>query len=260
MNKQKQVPNVKLQKSSVIFMQLGLILALLIVYIILEHESTYKVKDYAIGQTIIEDEQPYIPTDFVIEEKAIKKTAKSKPIKLKPKPQVQKPASTFEVVKDTDPVIDDLVPPTTEDNQDTPIIDVTDIPEVEDPVDEEPKKPIPFVKIEIAPTFPGCKGTEAEKKACFSKKITKHINRKFDVDLAQTLGLNPGKKRINVEFVINENGDIIDIRTATSSHIRLQKEAKRVISLLPKMIPAKQRLHNVKVKYNLPIIFQIEEE
>ncbi|WP_457610622.1 energy transducer TonB, partial [Lutibacter sp.] len=41
-------------------------------------------------------------------------------------------------------------------------------------------------------------------------------------------------------------------------HKRLQAEAIRVIKLLPKMIPGKQRGRPVGVKYSLPIAFKVE--
>ena len=39
----------------------------------------------------------------------------------------------------------------------------------------------------------------------------------------------------------------------------LEKEAQRVINLLPKMKPGKQRGKAVIVPYSLPIIFQVQD-
>ena len=257
MNKQKQVPNVKLQKTSVIFMQLGLILALFIVYIVLEHESNYKVKKLASSEVINTDNEPYIPVDFTIEPKKKKVIKRSQVKKIKKVITKQIVSSTFKTVKNTELILDDVLPPTTDDDQENPIITDDFIPDGVDDI-EVIDEPLPFIKIEIAPTFPGCKGSEIEKRACFNKKMNKHINQKFNVDIAQNIGLNSGKKRINVQFIIDEKGDIINVQVA-SPYIQLKKEATRVINLLPKMIPAKQRLNNVKVRYNLPIIFNVED-
>ena len=112
--------------------------------------------------------------------------------------------------------------------------------------------------IENIPVFPGCeKGTKAEKKACFSKKISRHINRKFNSGLASDLGLSAGKKRIFVMFKIDKTGSITEIQ-ARAPHPRLQKEAERVVKTLPKMIPGKQRGRPVSVRYSLPIAFLVE--
>ena len=258
MSKQKHkvsTPSTNLQKSSVIFMQLGLILSLFVVYLTLEHESFYKVKPIA-AIIMEEDDNPIIPPEIIFEkpkpivnkkiEKVIQKVV-----------QVQKPSSDFEVVKDTKKEIEEAVLATTDDDQDT-IVKITsnDIQEVDD--GETIDEIIPFIIIEIAPAFPSCKGSEAEKKVCFNEKMRKHINRKFNTDIAQDLGLSPGKKRINVQFIIDKTGNITNIRVK-APHKRLEKEAKRVVKLLPQMIPATQRLKHVKVRYNLPILFNVED-
>ena len=49
-----------------------------------------------------------------------------------------------------------------------------------------------------------------------------------------------GKKRIIMLFKIDKVGNIVDIK-AKAPHPRLQKEAIRIIKLLPKMKPGRQR-------------------
>ena len=93
---------------------------------------------------------------------------------------------------------------------------------------------------------------------CLSKKVQKFVGKKFNVDLAQDLGLTPGKKRIFVMFKIDKNGNITGIR-ARAPHKRLEAEAKRVVGLLPKMKPGRQRGRPVGVKYSLPISFIVQE-
>jgi protein TonB len=46
---------------------------------------------------------------------------------------------------------------------------------------------------------------------------------------------------------------------ARAPHPGLEKEATRVIGLLPKMQPGKQRGKAVTVPYSLPIIFQVQD-
>ena len=72
-----------------------------------------------------------------------------------------------------------------------------------------------------------------------SEKITKFVQRKFNTDLAGDLGLS-GRQRISVIFKIDKNGDVVGVR-ARAPHPRLVKEATRVVNLLPKMKPGKQR-------------------
>ncbi len=58
-------------------------------------------------------------------------------------------------------------------------------------------------------------------------------------------------------FKIDEKGNITDIR-ARAPHIKLEEEAIRVMKLLPKMIPGKQKGKTVAVLYSLPIAFNVE--
>ena len=60
--------------------------------------------------------------------------------------------------------------------------------------------------------FPGCKGTKAQKKQCLQDKIKKHVNRKYNTGLAGDLGLDPGKKRVYVQFKISKTGAITNVR------------------------------------------------
>ena len=90
-----------------------------------------------------------------------------------------------------------------------------------------------------------------------SEKISKFVQRKFNTDLAGDLGLT-GRQRISVIFKINKTGDVTGVR-ARAPHPRLEKEAQRVINLLPKMQPGKQRGVAVTVPYSLPIIFQVQD-
>ena len=118
---------------------------------------------------------------------------------------------------------------------------------------------VPFAFIEDAPVYPGCEKykSKAEKKACMSKMIQKHVNRRFNTELAQDLGLSEGKKRINVVFMIDENGNVTGIQSR-APHPKLQKEAERVIRMLPKMKPGKQQDKSVKVRYALPIVLKVD--
>ena len=126
---------------------------------------------------------------------------------------------------------------------------------------EEEIEDVNFRVVEEAPIYPGCekeKDKEAIKR-CFSRSVNMSIMKNFNADLAEKLGLPPGKKRIAVQFIIDKQGNIADIKTR-APHKALGTEAKRVVSLLPKMIPAKQEGKNVGVKFNLPIVFEVLEE
>jgi protein TonB len=90
-----------------------------------------------------------------------------------------------------------------------------------------------------------------------SKKIEKFVRRKFNSDLAGDLGLS-GKQRISVIFKIDKNGNVTGVRSR-APHPRLEKEAARVINMLPKMKPSRQRGKSVVVQYSLPITFLVQD-
>ena len=251
-----ETPNSKLQKSTVIFMQLGLILALFAVYLALEYKTIKKHYIFKEPKSVAMVDV-YVPDAINVIEP--KKKQLQKPVAIKkiktPKPVVDK----VNVIDDSKKIVNALPKEllSTEDNQNTPQLNINDIPSVEEP-DTENKEDVPFVKVEIKPTFYKCKDKKGEaKKKCFNKILQKHINKYFDVDLAQNLGLSEGQHRIYVQFVIDKNGDITNVHS-NATHPRLKKEAERVVKKLPKMVPGKQRTHFVNVQFNLPINFNVE--
>ncbi|MCR8666870.1 M56 family metallopeptidase [Aestuariibaculum sp. M13] len=119
---------------------------------------------------------------------------------------------------------------------------------------------VPFGVVDEVPLFPGCESLETneERKNCMSFAITKFVGQNFNTDLANSLGLE-GKQRINVIFKINEEGNVVDVRSR-APHPALEEEAKRVIQLLPQMQPGRQKGKVVMVPYSLPIIFQVADK
>tara|TARA_B100000809_G_scaffold38098_1_gene33340 strand:- start:32527 stop:33255 length:729 start_codon:yes stop_codon:yes gene_type:complete len=239
----KKNPKSNLENYSKLFIQLGLVLALFIVYISIEHKTYDRViTDLGVASLSGDEDEEMVIT--------------SRPIEVKPPPPPPPPAAPdiIEIVEDEVEVEETVIESTETDEEEA--VEIVDI--VEEEEGEEVVEDVPFAIIEDIPVFPGCeKGTKAEKKACFSKKIAKHINRKFNSGLASDLGLSAGKKRIFVMFKIDKTGSITEIQ-ARAPHPRLQKEAERVVKTLPKMTPGKQRGRAVSVRYSLPISFLVE--
>jgi protein TonB len=88
-------------------------------------------------------------------------------------------------------------------------------------------------------------------------KIKKFVQKNFDTELAQEIGLHSGKHKIYTQFIIDKTGEIIDIRIR-APHVKLKKEVLRIINKMPNFIPGKQRNIPVKVRYMLPITFSIK--
>jgi protein TonB len=128
---------------------------------------------------------------------------------------------------------------------------------IEAPIEDVYIEDVHLNFVENVPVFPGCKGSNQELKNCFNKKIQKHFQRKFNSDLPNELGLSPGKKRVIMIFKIDKIGNIIDIMTK-SPHPKLDKEAARIIKLLPIMKPCLQQGKPVGVKYTLPMRIDVD--
>jgi hypothetical protein len=129
----------------------------------------------------------------------------------------------------------------------TPILNLIDGDNVE----------VSFSTVENVPIFPGCdKGDNAERRKCMSQKITKFVQKEFNVNIARNLGLY-GRQRISVIFKINKKGNVVGVR-ARAPHPNLKKEAIRVVNMIPKMKPGMQLGKAVIVPYSLPIIFQVQ--
>jgi len=236
----KKNPKSNLENYSKLFMQLGLVLALFVTYVAIE-KKTYDRQFGDLGDVNMNaDLEEEIPITERIEPEIPKAPPPPTPEKI-------------EVVEDEKEVEETVIESTETDE--TEAVEVEEIEEVEEV--EEVVEDVPFTIIEDVPVFPGCKGNKSELKDCFNKNMQKHFAKKFDSDLPNELGLQPGRKRLIMLFKIDKNGEIVDIR-AKAPHPRLQQEAIRIIKLLPKMKPGKQRGKPVGVKYTLPMRIDVE--
>ncbi|MBV7269757.1 energy transducer TonB [Winogradskyella luteola] len=239
----KKNPKSDVSRNSSLYFAVGLALMLAISYMAINYKS-YDKKDVVADTLNLDDE--------LEEEIPITQQLVTPP---PPPPPPPAPPEIIEVVED-DVEVEETVVESTETEMETEIVEVEEVAvaEVEEVLE------VPFSVIENVPVFPGCeneKGNEA-KKACMSEKVKKMVNRKFNKDLAGDLGLQPGKKKIFVSFKIDKNGNVVQVG-ARGPHPALEKEAKRVINLLPKMKPGKQRGKAVIVPYSLPIVFQVQD-
>lgn len=241
----KKYPHAVLENYSTILIQLGLVLSLFVVYEFIQLKSYPREVKEIIG-TLIEIEDNEQIVEF-------------KPIEVEVKQPVQAliPEKMLKVNDDVD--VEEAIIESTETNEYEAVVvnPVKDLLVVEEE-EEEVVEDVPFMIIEEAPIFPGCKGNNIERKNCFSAEITKFVSTNFNADLAQDIGLPSGTiQRIFVMFKIDKNGDIVDIQ-ARAPHKSLENEAVRVVNKLPKMTPGKQRGKPVGVKYSLPIVFKIQ--
>lgn len=239
--KPKKNPKADLRRKWVLFLQIGLILVLFMTLQAFQWK-TYDPKHSGDLKVEFEDlQQEDVPV-------TIYKNTPPPP----PPPPIDVPK--LDIVPDDADVPEDDIAPTDIDLDD--LIQPTDI--VEPVYEEEPIK-VPFEFIEDAPLYPGCEelNDNDERKSCMSSKISKFVSKEFDTGLGEELGLS-GMNLVLVMFVVNEQGLVEQIQTR-APHPELEKEAKRVINLLPRMKPGKQRGKPVSVSYNIPIRFKVQD-
>lgn len=63
--------------------------------------------------------------------------------------------------------------------------------------------------------------------------------------------------KVYVRFVVDKDGSLTDIEVINGVHSLLDREAVRVISMMPKWNPGKQHNRAVRVRYTIPINFTI---
>lgn len=237
----KKNPKADLRSRSIFYFQIGMIVMLLLAWRGIEWK-TYDRSGIALEQLDVDEE---------FEEEVPITEIQNQP----PPPPPPPPApEIIDVVEDEEDV-EETVIESTETDQEEEIVEIEEIEEVE----EEVIADVPFAVIENVPVYPGCEGepNNNAKKKCMSEKIAKFVNRKFDTELASELGLS-GRQRIAVQFKIDRNGNVVNVR-ARAPHPRLQQEAIEVVKSLPKMTPGKQRGQAVGVLYSLPILFQVQD-
>lgn len=235
----KKNPNVDINKSSGLFFLIGLTIVLFITWRALEMKTYDKDEEFMDAIEAVDD----LKEDVPITER----------IKTAPPPPPPSAPEIIEIVEDIADIEETIIE-STETSQDAVVdevvIDVDDVAFGE----EEEEVTVPFAVIEQVPIFPGCENikTNEGRKACFQKKMLEHIKKNFKYpEIAiemQTQG------RVHVLFAINSKGNIINIISRGPDKL-LEKEAVRIVSILPKMIPGRQRGRAVTVPYSIPINF-----
>jgi len=112
-------------------------------------------------------------------------------------------------------------------------------------VEEEDEHTI-FVVYEKAPEFPGGLGALT---AFLSNNI------KYPI-IAQENGI---EGTVTLQFVVNLDGSIVDIEVVRARDPSLDREAMRVVAIMPRWTPGEQRGRPVRVRYTLPVRFRLQQ-
>ena len=121
---------------------------------------------------------------------------------------------------------------------------------------DEQDKDVPFDIVEDVPLYPGCeKVPKSELRKCFQEQIQRHIARNFRYPMEAQIRNIQGS--VFVQFMIAKEGCVAAIRTR-GPHPLLEAEARRIISLLPRISPGFSEGEKVNVPFSIPIIFKLQ--
>ncbi len=235
---------VNLRKNGFLNFQIGLIVAMLMVYIGLEASFRMQADIVYEPERVDDIQQEYV---MDLSQVTIEKPQKEK--QLEP---VAKSQTFVEVPNETIMVnVEEFI---AKPEESAPSIDLSAI-SYDNGGNDIPDE-IPFVLIEDAPVYPGCEKVEkSERLACFSEKIQKHVRRNIKYpEIDMELGT---EGKVFVLFKIDKDGSINGIQVKGPSRT-MEKEAMRIIEKLPKMTPGKQRGTPVRVPFSIPIIFDLK--
>lgn len=127
--------------------------------------------------------------------------------------------------------------------------DINVVREHKDEIIVEEKAPVVdnqvFTAVEQMPQFPG---GEAE----LMKYLSTHI--KYPTMAME----NNIQGQVVVQFVVQKDGSIGEVKVVRSKDPDLDKEAVRVVKTLPKFIPGKMNGQAVNVWYTLPVRFKLQ--
>ena len=226
---QKKSPKADLESNKNLFFLLGLVISLGLTLLAFEWTNKPKKAEQFgnIQAQVVEDE--FIPL--------------TREPEIKPPPLP--PPATVEILNivDNDVEIEDELEIEDTEADDNTYIDIAPIIAAKE--EEEVKEEIFFNIIEEPAEFPG--GDKA-----LYKFIYDHINYPT---IAEENGI---QGKVIIKFVVDEQGSATNAEVIRPVDVNLDKEALRVIKMLPKFKPGKQRGKAVKVYYVSTITFRLE--
>lgn len=225
----KKSPKADLEGKKTTWLLVGFVLILAVLFVAFEWNERDVV--FTADSGIVE-----VP----FEEEMVPITEQEEPKQAPPPPEAPKVEEVLQIAENDANVEESTIQSSEENNQ------AVEIKYVPAPVvEEEPVEEEVFMVVEEMPEFPGGMGE------CL-KFLAKNI--KYPT-IAQENGV---QGRVIVQFVVNQDGSIVDPVVMRSVDPYLDKEALRVIKMMPKWKPGKQRGKAVRVKYTVPVTFKLQ--
>ena len=214
-----------LENRKAIFFEIGLVIALAIIYIALNAKSYQKRSYTALKQKAEHTIQESVP---ITEQK------------VKPPPPPPPKATTQIKIVSNDVKVNDNVDIDVSASQNTAVANYTPPVENEDVQEQQI-----FVIVEDPPHFPG--GEPA-----LMKYLNTHIRYP---DLARESGI---QGTVYLSFVVEPSGNIDHVKVLRGIGGGCDEEAVKVVKEMPKWTPGKQRGKPVRVAFHLPVKFTLQ--
>lgn len=225
----KKTPKADLENRRTLYTEIGLVVALLVVW----GAFSYSTKEKAVA-SLREDTQ-------VVEVEDMVPITQETPPPPPETPKIPVLSDQIDIVEDDIKVDDNFMSLEDDANLGVEIMDYVE--EVKEEVVEE--EAIPFQLVEEKPSFNGGDANE----------FSKWVNSKLQYpEIAKENGV---QGRVTLQFTVNPDGSVSNVKVLRGVDSSLDKEAVRVVSMSPKWKPGKQRDRAVKVTYTFPVIFQL---
>jgi protein TonB len=225
----KKSEKASLENKRLIFAEVGLIVALLVVYA--GFESSTRAKEVALlqGNTVINDEDDIMAVTIDT-----------------PPPAPEVPA--LPMLSDELEIVDNDIAVDLDfqslDDTDAPV-DIMEYKFQEVVEEEDEEEIIPSVVVQQKPKFQGGDVNG------FSKWVNSRL---VYPEQAKEMGI---QGRVTLQFTIGKDGRLQDLKVLSAPDQTLADEAVRVVSSSPKWEPGRQRDRAVNVSYTFPVIYQL---
>lgn len=226
----KKTERASMDNKRFLFTEIGMIIALLIVWGAFSYTSREKkVATLEADQTVVEVEDMVPITEET-------------PPPPEAAPKIPILSDQIDIVDDNIKVDDSMFQNFEDSNEGFEIMDYIESAPEEETIEEDA---IPFQLVEEKPSFNGGDANE------FSKWVNSRL---VYPEIAKENGV---QGRVTLQFTVNADGTVSNVKVLRGVDSSLDKEAVRVVSSSPKWKPGKQRDRAVKVTYTFPVIFQL---
>lgn len=227
----KKTSKASLENKRFLFLEIGFVLTLVIVL------GTFNWSTKEKQTAVLEAENAVVEVEDMIP------ITQETPPPPEVAPKIPVLSDQIDVVDDNIKVDDNMFQNLEDDaNSGVEIMDYIESAPEEETVEEEA---IPFQLVEEKPSFNGGDANE------FSKWVNSRL---VYPEIAKENGV---QGRVTLQFTVNADGTVSNVKVLRGVDSSLDKEAVRVVSSSPKWKPGKQRDRAVKVTYTFPVIFQL---